>query len=697
MAADIFKSWDLSSLLQVCQWVGDAQGIYFRAPTNIAPSSMATISVAIEEITRSSHLRHRNLLFQHDWYKKDQGHFVGVRKESGVPLALIHRGDHYICQDASGQQEKVTDEVAETIENHAYMFYRPFPFHPMSFMETFSFALKSVHEDIARMGVMGLLAGLLGLLLPIVSGWITSMVIPESDLHMHIQLCIGLAFAALGSATFKFVQAMATLRIRGRSSSDIQAALWDRLVALPPSFFRRFSAGELSERAMLIEQITQMVSGQMLGHILTLVMSVMNLFLLFYYSWQLAIMAFTMVLIMIVIGSFISIKQMNTYKASVAHQCKMTGTVLQLITGLDKIRVAGAEKRAFAHWARFFSTIRDIRFRASGWSNALTVFMQSLPLLSTFCVFTTLMVGQFFLTMPLGHFIAFNVSFGQFISSAVQLSTSLAPLMMILPLFQHANMILKARPEIKANSKEAEPLTGEISIQRVNFRYRQDSPLVIKDLSLNIKPGEFIALVGPSGSGKSTLMRLLLGFEEMSAGEIYYNNQALSQLDITSVRRQLGVVLQDGDVMQGDVFSNIVGTSHKTVENAWHVAELAGIANDIREMPMQMNTVLSHGGGTLSGGQKQRILIARALIANPRILIFDEATSALDNTNQKLIQNNIDQMKLTRIVVAHRLSTVIHADRIIVMDKGQIADEGSYDELMAREGLFQQMAKRQML
>ena len=238
---------------------------------------------------------------------------------------------------------------------------------------------------------------------------------------------------------------------------------------------------------------------------------------------------------------------------------------------------------------------------------------------------------------------------------------------------------------------------GAIEASRLRFRYKEDLPIVLNDVSFTINPGEFVAFVGHSGSGKPTLFRLLLGFEKPESGFIHFDGLDLDDIDPQALRRQMGVVLQNGRITDGDIFTNIIGTAPLSIDDAWEAARAAGLDKDIEAMPMGMHTVISEGGGGLSGGQRQRLLIARAIVHRPRILLFDEATSALDNQTQSTVSRSLEQLNATRIVIAHRLSTILHADRIFVFDQGGIVQQGTYDELMAQEGLFRDLAQRQIV
>jgi ABC-type bacteriocin/lantibiotic exporter with double-glycine peptidase domain len=268
----------------------------------------------------------------------------------------------------------------------------------------------------------------------------------------------------------------------------------------------------------------------------------------------------------------------------------------------------------------------------------------------------------------------------------------------IKPSLEMAEPFLKTEPETSENKEIVTKLNGGIEMDHISFRYDEGRPLVIDDMSLKIRPGEYVAIVGKTGCGKSTLMRLLLGFEKPEKGSVRFDGKDINSLDLPSLRKKIGTVMQDAGLFQGDIYSNIVITAPElTLNDAWDAAEKAGIADDIREMPMGMNTIIAEGQGGISGGQRQRLMIARAIAPKPKILMFDEATSALDNKTQKQVSDALDAMGCTRLVIAHRLSTIKHCDRILVLDGGHIIEDGTYDELIAKNGYFAELVERQRL
>jgi ATP-binding cassette subfamily C protein len=375
---------------------------------------------------------------------------------------------------------------------------------------------------------------------------------------------------------------------------------------------------------------------------------------------------------------------------------RISGLVLQLVTGIAKFRVAGAEARAFAVWAENFAQEKALAFSAGQVSNSLTVFSAIFPLLSSITIFAGLIYFQQGGGLSTGSFLAFNAAFGQFLAAALGLTTTVLSILAIVPIYERAKPILQAQPEVDEAKADPGLLSGDIEVSHLSFRYQPDTPLILDDVSLRIKPGEFVAFVGPSGTGKSTLFRLLLGFEKPEAGSIYFDGKDLAGLDVQAIRKQMGTVLQNGQLMPGDIFSNIVGSAPLTLDDAWEAASVAGLAEDLRQMPMGMHTVIGEGATTFSGGQRQRLMIARAIVNKPRILLFDEATSALDNRTQELVSQSLAGMQATRIVIAHRLSTIINADRIFVLINGKIVQSGTYAELMGQLGPFVELARRQL-
>ena len=651
----------------------------------------------LEDIVNASYIRMRRVALKGEWWCQDNGPLLGYLAEGERPVALLpQKSKSYELCNPDGTKILVDRELAEKIMPFAYCFYRNLPAGKIDLKDIIKFSWRGkTRRDTITMVILGMVGGLLGLAIPLATGRLIDTVIPEAERGQLIQLTFILLVSIFAIALFNITRSVAQLRMEGRLDLDLQAAVWDRLLNLPATFFRGYSVGDLAMRANSINAIRKTISGVTITTILAGAFSSFNFFLLFYYSTSLALVALLLVIISITVTVISARYQLQLQRELTRKQRESSGLILQLISGIAKFRVAGAEVRAFNLWTNAFSSVRKITFKSRDRANYVQIFNTVFPVFSALIVFAS--VG--FMprsSMSTGQFLAFYSAFTLFIAAMTAASGAIVSTLGVIPLYESAKPILETLPEIEVSNRHPGELTGDIEVSRVIFRYSEDSPVILDDISLTIKPGEFVAIVGSSGSGKSTLFRLLMGFEKPQAGAVYYDGQDISQLDVRAVRRQFGVVLQNSKLMSGDIFTNIVGTKKLSVDDALAAARMAGMEEDIKQMPMGIHTVVSEGGSTLSGGQHQRLLIARAIASKPRIIFFDEATSALDNRTQNIVSRSLEQLRATRVVVAHRLTTIIKADRIYVLDQGRIVQAGTYDELMKQKGLFAELAKRQL-
>lgn len=685
-------------LLAACQTVGDALGITIK-PHPYSKKGR-TQKNPLGDIAKASRIRVRQVILKEDWWRKDQGPLLAYIEENKRPVALLPTSSrsYELVDPVARTRKHVTRKVAESLAPIAYTFYRPFLDRVLTAGDLLKFGVWGCQKDLIMVLLMGIAGGILGMITPMATGVLFDTIIPEAERGQLLQLTVALLVSALAAALFQITRSIAMLRVEGRMNASVQAAVWDRLLSLPVPFFRDYSAGDLSDRAMGINLIRRTLSGTTITSILGSIFSLFNFGLLFYYDVKLAFVATGLVLIAIIATTLAGYLQLR-YQRTLSHlQGKISGMVLQFITGISKLRVAGAESHAFALWAKEFSTQKEVAFKVRTISNGFAVFNAAFPVLSSMAIFAMVVYnGQTSnALLSTGTFLAFNAAFGSFLSAALGMSSALISVLAVVPIYERAKPILGTLPEVDIARSDPGELSGEIEVSHVSFRYRSDGPTILNDVSLQVKPGEFIAIAGPSGSGKSTLFRLLLGFETPQSGSIYYDGKDLADLDLREVRRQIGVVLQNGRLLPGDIFTNIIGSAPLALEDAWEAARMAGLDEDIKQMPMGMHTVISEGASTLSGGQRQRLMIARAMVKKPRILFFDEATSALDNQTQAIVSESLEKLQASRIVIAHRLSTILNADRIYVMEAGRIVQSGTYNELMSQRGLFAELAKRQI-
>ncbi|MBD1919042.1 MULTISPECIES: NHLP bacteriocin export ABC transporter permease/ATPase subunit [Cyanophyceae] len=701
-----------SPLLAVAGAVGKALGVTIQPQA--ASENGARMKQPLDAIARASQLRLRRVLLRGEWWRQDCGPLVAYTKEGRSPVALLPMaGPRYeiyapvglslsphspTSPPPSPHHLPLTPTLAAHLDPVAFVFYRPLPTDNLNALSLLRFAFRGQGRDWLMIGLTGIAATLIGMVVPQATAVLVDTVVPYGDRALLWQIGLGLLAAAFGAASFQLAQAIATLRVETGADAHLQAAVWDRLLKLKTGFFRQYPTGDLASRVSSISTIRRKLSGSALQGLFAGTFSLLNLGLLIYYSPLLAGVALVVGLVVMAVTVASGLVLVRRYRPLLEIQGQLYGLVVQLINGIAKLRMAGAEERAFAVWGQRYSQQLRLTLSTQQLEDAVAVFNTVLPIVTTMALFwlASQMLSGADAELSTGTFLAFSVAFGTFVAGATSLSDTLVDLLDVVPLWQRASPILQAEPEVNLNKADPGQLSGLLSVDRVTFRYGDEGPVILDNVSFEAKPGEFIALVGPSGSGKSTAMRLLLGFDTPQAGSVYYDGQALSGLDVVAVRRQCGVVLQTSRLSAGSIFENLSGGALITLDDAWDAAEKAGLAADLRAMPMQMHTVVSEGGSNLSGGQRQRLLIARALAVKPKIMLMDEATSALDNRTQAIVTESLNRLKVTRVVIAHRLSTIRHADRIYVLEAGRLVQQGSFKELAGQPGLFSQLIKRQM-
>jgi len=685
---------ELGQLNAACQLVTSHLGVPFVRPT----ATSATIKEGIENVARAAKIRARHITLENAWWHHEQGPLVGFLKLDNRAVALLprRRGGYALVDPADGASRRIDTVVAATLSPTAVIFYRPFGQAAVDSLALLRFSAHGCGRDLGMVLLGGALAGVIGMGVPIATGVLINSIIPSTDRTQLVQWTMMLVVCAVATAMFQMARSIALIRLEMKLGYAVQAAVWDRLISLPARFFREYSAGNLATRAMGIDAVRQVLSGATIRGILGGMFSVFNFALMFYYDVPLAIGGTIVIGVAVTVLVTVAYLQRIQQRESVSLNAKKSGLLLQLLTGIRKLRVAGAEMRAFGTWTRLFGEQRRAKARIAFLGNIWKVFAVTIPLVALAVLISVIVATSSDGSIPTGNFLAFMAAFSGCMNAILTTASAAIGALSIVPHYELARPILQALPEISAGQADPGMLSGEIAVDRVSFGYRPDSPPVLNDLTFAVKPGEFVAFVGPSGSGKSTILRLLLGFETPQSGAVSYDSRDLKELDLRAVRRQIGAVLQSGRLVPGDIHTNIVGCSAASMQDAWAASRMAGFEEDLKRMPMGMHTMVTDGGGTLSGGQRQRLMIARAIVTSPRMLFFDEATSALDNQTQAIVSRSLEQLRATRVVIAHRLSTIINADRIFVVDKGRIVQSGRYDELMAHSGPFQELARRQL-
>lgn len=661
---------------------------------------------SLEEILRANRLRGRRLRLDQRWWTTEAGPFLLLREADGVPLAILPRGASggYDVYDAvSGTTVPLSGEAAAALRGLGHSFYAPLPLRALRGLDIMAAVLNWSRAELKAILLCGIAGGLLSLAPPIATDIIVNDVIPSREAERLVGLSLALVLMALCLFGLQYAVQVASVRIEGLAGPRLQAAIMDRILRLPVRFFRDYTAGDLTKRVLAIESMQATIGGRVVAFLLAAVIALFSLALMFWFSWPLALISLIPLLIFGSAAVLLGLLRIRYEAALMATTGRSAGLLLQLSSAIAKLRLAAAENRAFLQWARLHAQVARETYRAARIEDiAATVQAIGLPF-ATAVIFAAvygldLAPSESGRGLPLGMLLAFLAAFSQTLAGMTEMVLSAVQLATIKPLYSFAAPILQAVPEVDEGKADPGELSGAIELSGVTMRYAPGAPPVFQNLSLAVAPGEYVAVVGASGAGKSTLLRLLLGFETAEAGMVLYDGQDLRGLDVQWVRRQMGVVLQSGKLMTGSLLDNILGPFlGLPEEDAWWAAEQVGLAADIRQMPMGMNTVVTDAGGALSGGQVQRLLLARAIVARPRILLLDEATSALDNRAQAVVTASLARLNATRVVIAHRLSTVMQADRIVVLQDGRVQEYGRFEELMAGGTALRDLAARQLL
>ncbi|MGW3957716.1 NHLP bacteriocin export ABC transporter permease/ATPase subunit [Streptomyces sp. NPDC004752] len=677
-----------------CALVAEAAGIRLVEPARSGTESERLDPV--ERVALASRVRTRTVRLHGRWWRENVGPLVGHRALSGAPVALLwRRGGYAAVHPGTGRETPVGKANAEEFEPRAVMFYRPLPDQRLSPLGLLRFSLRGTRGDLLVLLLAGLVTVAIGALVPIATGKVLGMYVPRAQTGLIVQVCLAVLVSGVVAAAFTLLENLSVLRLEGRIEAALQPAVWDRLLRLPTRFFTERSTGELAGAALGISAIRRLLAGVGPVVVQSVTVGAMNLGLLFWYSPSMALAALGMLVVIAAVFLGLGLCQVRRQRRLVVLGNKLNNRAFQTLRGLPKLRVAAAENYAYAAWAREFARSRELQQKAGRIKNLTTVLGAVHLPVCTLLMFM-LLAGPAKDTMSAADFLTFNTSVTMLLTSVTQLTGSFVSAVAALPLFEQIKPVFEAAPEARSASTRPGPLSGALEARRLSFRYADDGPLVLDDVSFEVRPGEFVAIVGPSGCGKSTLLRLLIGFDRPVSGSVLYDGQDLAALDPSAVRRQCGVVLQHAQPFTGSILDIICGTEPYPPKEAMAAAELAGLAEDIKRMPMGLHTIVS-GGGAVSGGQRQRLMIAQALIRRPRILFFDEATSALDNDTQRTVIESTRKLNATRVVIAHRLSTVLDADRIIVLEDGRIAQQGPPAALLADTGgRLHELVRRQL-
>lgn len=674
-----------------CKIIAD----YYKIPIkNDAKSKKMKLKENVcESIEHLLSARARKVILKNDWWKNDRGVLIAFEKDKNNPLVLIPSQNlSYTVFDISQKSvSEISVENIKNIEPAAYNIYKPLPDKKISTLMIFQYIYSSIKKgDITNIFLFSFMAGVIALVFPIITGVLVDEIIPFSNIAQTYIMFYIFILTTLTLFIIKSARAIAIVRIDSTIQYYLQSAVWDRILKLPVSFFKEYSSGELSERANGIMEISSKISQFIISSFLSLFFALFYLVLIFHYDFKFALYSsFFLFIMAVIVLSFSYIKYLNQQMVT-EMDGKCSSLMFQIINGIEKIRMYASEGHLFLLWADIFSKKKYYYRKVSVIANIQGAILVSIP------VFINLFMFWFFVNfkfkeMTTGIFFAFGAALTGFTVSVIEASSSVENFIEALPLYKRVQPILNEEVENRGEKEEIGVIAGNITVKNISFRYIQEQPLILNSVNFKINAGENVAIVGASGSGKSTLLRLFLGFETPVSGEIYIDNKNIKNIDIKEYRRQIGVVLQDSRLLSGDIYTNIRGNLDISAEEIENILIKTDLYDEIMELPMGLNTIIDENAKTISEGQKQRLLIARAIAGAPAILFLDEATSSLDNKSQSKIMEMFTSLNITRVSIAHRLSTVKSADKIVVLKDGFINDIGTFNELMEKKGYFYEM------
>ena len=688
-----------SGLHDALRMIGKHESIEFQRPESPLAPGQSTTEAAITRVLHASAVRGRKVRLapQDRWWVGSSGAMLAFRSEDGRPVALLPSaiGNYREIDPADGRKRRIAAANAASLQSEAWSFYPSLP-TAAGWRDLWSVARMGLGPDLARFVVTGLLGSLIMLLPALALGPIADEVIPDGDTGLLYGISLALVVFGLAHALVRILHGMALMRMEGRAASRMEAAFWDRLLRLPTGVLRRYPANALAVRGMTFRNVRD-TTHDVIGNAMVAILFLSPVFVLI--AWRdvrLGALTAGFGLLSLLVTVALGLRQIRPHDRRLKAVQRLSGRLFQLINGIPRLRVDGAESSGFAAWAWGYREQKRAELELSAFDTHLRAFSAALPTLAAAMVILVVTLGGTG-SMTTGDFIVIFVLFLLYQRSVTRLGDSFSALAAVVPATNQVRALLGETTETRAEGELVDELHGEVVFDKVSFRHDADGPLILDEVSIRALKGEFVAIVGESGAGKSTVLRLALGLERPSSGSIYFDGRDLQQLNLTQVRRQIGAVSQTVQLHPQDLWDNIVADlAGATADDAWRAAGLAVVDREIAAMPMGMLTPVGAGAALTSGGESQRIQIARALVRKPRILLLDEATSWLDAETQAKILDNLSRLTMTRIVVAHRLSTLRQADRIYVMRAGRVVQEGSFEELSETPGVFQELTSRQL-
>ena len=670
---------------------------YYGIPDREVPPRLKTLEEKLDYLLSAADIMYREVQLERGWHVDSMGPLITTLEESGAVITVLHNSAGvYVYRDpVSGREVRVNASEEKKIGTKAYCFYQPLPLRSLRMKDLFQYMTATLRmSDIVSFLISVLAITLTGMVTTKLNHILISEVVIYGSNQLLGAVLSFMFFMTIGTFLITIIRQLVLSRIRMKLTVNVEAATMMRVLSLPADFFKSYSSGELSQYVSYMSSLCSTLVDTLFSTTITGVFSLIYIVQIFSYARSLVVPSLIVTILTVALSLAANMLQASRNKEQMELAAKERGLTYAFINGIEKIRLSGAENRVFAKWIDLYTKEANLKFNLPALIKFNSVFTAAISLIGTIIMYYVAVRSQ----VSVADYFAFNAAYAYVSAAFTSISSMAIAAATIKPSLEMIRPLMEAEPEKNEGRESLAGITGNIELSHVTFRYEENGRKILDDLSLRITARQYVAIVGRTGCGKSTLLRLLLGFEKPEKGAIFYDRKDIQTLDLGSLRRQIGTVLQEGDLFSGSIFENITITNpNLTLDDAWTAAEIAGLADDIRAMPMGMSTMLQEGSGGVSGGQRQRIMIARAVAPKPKLLLFDEATSALDNITQKQVSEALDKMRCTRIVIAHRLSTIRHCDRILVMDGGKIVEDGTYEELIEKNGIFADLVARQRL
>ncbi|PTM06199.1 MAG: hypothetical protein DA405_00745 [Bacteroidetes bacterium] len=670
-----------------------ARRLYLDRVRAQQPLLKGSIAENLKEFELSYNIAHREVKLKGDWYRRMPGELLLVDKDSQAYLLQSKKGNSIVLLNEKGEEVRYSTDAFAQANMKAFQVLPLLADRKISKRYLLAFIIKHNRSKVIGILLMSLLVSGIASVFPYGISALFNWVLPSAERFFLQQVSLLLLCLVIVRVLFNYSLKIISYSFEDLNEFYLQSALLDRVLKLPLHFFDEESSGSLSYNIIDFESFIYFISSVLFSALHLMLFSLFNLIVMLSFNASMTMMVIVLSILYLGLSLWVLHKLLQEDRKQRSRALFLGSMVIQFFNGIIKIKQAAAEWKVISFWSHYFAQLRNKDYFLFLRESRFRFFSEAIPWIGQIMLFS-----WYYLTdgnLALGSFLGFNAATFNLLISLATLGFIGLKAKKALPRYEFLKKALQSPTELSKDGKST-GLKGKIEVQHVSFTYPNQEQEILKDVSFTIDKGSSVAIVGPSGSGKSTLLKVLLGFYELKKGAVFYDDLDLDTLNLKAFRQQLGVVLQNDRLFEGSIYENIVGSANLGIDDAWQAAEMASVNKDIEAMPMKMHTMIS-GSGSLSGGQEQRILIARALIANPQILLLDESTSALDNIAQRQVMKTLDGLSISRVMIAHRLSTIMQCDKIIYLEDGRKLEEGSYEELMNKQGAFYKLAKRQLV